>query len=102
MASRKKVEKNLRDHVEDLLHDSEELLAASAGQGGEKLAGLRERFQKNMRQLQDKIDAVGGLVADKAEDAADSTVHMIRRRPWPSLAVAAGVGLLVGMLSGRR
>jgi ElaB/YqjD/DUF883 family membrane-anchored ribosome-binding protein len=101
MAARKRGKKNLNEHVKELVQDSEELLEAAAGQGGEKLAHLRARFHKNVHQLQDRIDTVGDLVMDKAGDAAESTDQLIRRRPWQSLAVAAGVGLLLGMLAGR-
>jgi ElaB/YqjD/DUF883 family membrane-anchored ribosome-binding protein len=102
MASRKKAKKNLNEHVEELMQDSAALFEAAAGQGGERLADLRARFHKNVHQLQDRIDAAGDRVMDKAGSAAASADHLIRQRPWQSLAVAAGVGLLLGMLTGRR
>lgn len=84
------------------MQDSATLLEAAAGQGGEKLADLRARFHKNVHRVQDRIDTVGDLVMDKAGSAAASTGHLIRQRPWQSLAVAAGVGLLLGIVAGRR
>ncbi|MCC6208797.1 MAG: DUF883 domain-containing protein [Gammaproteobacteria bacterium] len=90
------------EHFDNLILDSEDLLEPTAGQGDAKLATLHARLRKKAHQLHDKIDAVGDVVKNKAGNAARSTDRLIRRRPWQSLAVAAGVGLVLGMFAKRR
>jgi ElaB/YqjD/DUF883 family membrane-anchored ribosome-binding protein len=41
------------------------------------------------------------LVA-QARDAARETDRYVRQNPWQSIGIAAGVGLLIGVLIGRR
>ena len=47
------------------------------------------------------IDAQAAAV-DKAKSAAKAADGYVHENPWKSIGVAAGVGLLIGMLIGRR
>jgi ElaB/YqjD/DUF883 family membrane-anchored ribosome-binding protein len=78
--------------------DTEELLKASAGDVTEKareararLAGTLERCKESCRLLEEKAIA-GAKVADK----------VVRDHPYPSMGVAFGLGLLVGVLVTRK
>jgi ElaB/YqjD/DUF883 family membrane-anchored ribosome-binding protein len=39
---------------------------------------------------------------DRAKAAADDANHYVHRHPWSSAALAAGAGVLIGLLLGRR
>jgi ElaB/YqjD/DUF883 family membrane-anchored ribosome-binding protein len=41
-------------------------------------------------------------LAARTREAAQKTNAYVHDNPWPSIGVAAGVGLLVGLLIGRR
>lgn len=94
-------EANMEKLVTDLKvlsHDAEAVLQATAGQAGEKMADLRARLATTLesakatyRRLEGKTIA-GAKVADKT----------IREHPYESIGVAFGVGLLIGVLVGRR
>jgi ElaB/YqjD/DUF883 family membrane-anchored ribosome-binding protein len=36
------------------------------------------------------------------KDFADSADHYVQENPWTAIAVSAGVGLVIGMLIGRK
>jgi ElaB/YqjD/DUF883 family membrane-anchored ribosome-binding protein len=74
------------------------MLRETAGQTGEKVAEIRGRLAASLesakatyRRLEERAVA-GAKVADKT----------IREHPYESVGVAFGVGLLVGVLVGRR
>ncbi len=82
--------------------DAEELLRLGAEQTGAAASEWRARVEARiadakaaMRDLQDSAIAR----AKAAGQAADNYVH---ENPWRAIGVAAGVGLLVGLLIGRR
>jgi ElaB/YqjD/DUF883 family membrane-anchored ribosome-binding protein len=85
-----------------LVTEAQKLLDASdAAQGennGETGSALRQRFEAAQERFTDlyatakKKVVAGGKYADET----------IRANPYQSVAVAAGVGLLVGILVGRR
>ena len=85
-----------------VVSDAEELLRSTAGQAGEGAAELRDRVQASLTRaragLADAQDAAISQ-ARAAGRAADDYVH---DNPWRSIGVAAGFGLVVGLLIGRR
>ena len=85
-----------------VIADAEELLAATAHQTGDALAALRERAQENLRNARHKLVGLEDDVRLKAREACHATNHYVHEHPWTAIGVAAGVGLLVGMLISRR
>ncbi len=82
--------------------DAEALLKASAGQGGEALAAVRARVQESLAVAKGKmLEAEEELLA-KTKAAAKATDEYVHDHPWHAVGIAAGIGLVVGMLIGRR
>ena len=82
--------------------DAEDLLAATASQTGEKIAELRERMQGNLRVARIKLADAEAAVREKTRQVAKATDNYVHENPWRSIGIAAGVGLVVGLLIGRR
>jgi ElaB/YqjD/DUF883 family membrane-anchored ribosome-binding protein len=91
--------------VEDfkaLSTDTEELLRATAGQAGERVTAARLRVEERLHDAKEAVAAFGDTVADRTRAAARATDEAVRQHPWESVAIAAGVGFLLGMLTSRR
>lgn len=91
--------------VEDLrlvVHDAEELLKATAGQAGEKVAHARARAEASLQSARERLAEAGGNVADRAREGAQRADALVHSNPWASIGVGAAVGLVVGLLLGRR
>ena len=82
-----------------LVSDVEELLKATASQTGERVVAARARLQSAL------IDAKE-TVAMNTRQAAQATDRYVHENPWKSVgitaSVSAGIGLLAGLLIGRR
>jgi ElaB/YqjD/DUF883 family membrane-anchored ribosome-binding protein len=81
-----------------VVRDAEELMKATAGQVGEKLTEVRGR-------LAAALEAAKGTchtLEEKTVAAAKATDRCIREHPYESIGVAFGLGLLIGVLVGRR
>lgn len=85
-----------------VLHDAEALLAATASDAGDGVAELRARVQTTLAQAKTGLLEAQGMVMDKAKAAAKSTDAYVHDNPWQSVGIAAGVGLVLGLLMGRR
>ncbi len=81
--------------------DAEELLRASAGQAGEKVSAVRERIQENLAGAKVRLIAAEEAVVAKTKQAAKATDEYVHENPWKAVGIAAGVGLVVGMLVSR-
>lgn len=85
-----------------VLADAEALLKATAGDGAEELVHVRGRLQATLSQAKDGLIEAQAAVVDKAKAAAKATDGYVHENPWKAIGVAAGVGLLLGVVIGRR
>jgi len=91
--------------VEDLhtvVRDAEELLKVTASQAGEKVQEARVRAEESLRGAKERLSALEDDALERARAFANDTEAYVREKPWNAVALAAGVGLLLGLLIGRR
>jgi ElaB/YqjD/DUF883 family membrane-anchored ribosome-binding protein len=91
--------------VQDLkvvVADAEELLRATAGQAGERAAAARERIERSLERAKVKLSEVESLVSEKTREMAHATDQYVHENPWRAVGVAAGIGLIIGLLISRR
>ena len=82
-----------------LVGEAEKLLVTSASEHtAEAVSALRARFDATYERLAGEVAIAKGKIAAGAK-CTDKTV---RANPYQSIAVAAGAGLLLGILLGRR
>ena len=82
--------------------DAEEILRATAGVAGEKMGDLRERIGERLRDAKLRLADAEAALVDRTKAAARATVDFVHDNPWRAVGVAAGVGLLLGVIIGRR
>jgi ElaB/YqjD/DUF883 family membrane-anchored ribosome-binding protein len=82
--------------------DAEELLRATANQAGDKAADLRVKIQGRLADAKLKLADAEAALVDKAMQVGRVTDDYVHDNPWRSVGIAAGVGLIVGLLIGRR
>lgn len=97
-----KSQERLVSAIRSEISDAEELLSATADQVGEKMAGLRERIQRRVREAKSRLADAEVLLVDKTRAAARATDDYVHESPWTAIGIAAGVGVLVGLMLGRR
>ena len=82
--------------------DAEELLRATASQAGEKVAAARERIQASLASAKIKLTEAERALLEKTKEAAKATDEFVHEHPWQAIGIAAGAGLLLGILISRR
>jgi ElaB/YqjD/DUF883 family membrane-anchored ribosome-binding protein len=85
-----------------VMADAEELLKATASAAGEKVSTARARMEDSLRTARVKVAEAQEIVADKAKAAAQATDDYVHAHPWKAVGFAAAIGVIVGMLIGRR
>ena len=92
----------LIDDFNVLVADAEALLKATANQGGDKLAEVRAKAEQSLQAMKARMVEVQASLIIKTKAAAKATDVYVHENPWKSVGVAAGVGLVIGMLISRR
>jgi len=85
-----------------LVADAESLLKATAGQSGEAVAAMRAKVGESLAVAKVKLTEAEQLALEKAKAAAAATDEYVHEHPWHAVGIAAGVGLVIGLLIGRR
>jgi ElaB/YqjD/DUF883 family membrane-anchored ribosome-binding protein len=82
--------------------DAEELLKATAAQTGERVDKVRAKAEESVRAARARIQDMGDSAHAQAREAAREVDQQVRENPWTAVGIAAGVGLVLGILIGRR
>lgn len=76
-----------------LLSEAEKLVGESAGEyASDKWQALQERLQS----AQERVQELYGVARDKVASGAREADKTIRSHPYESLAIALGIGVLLG------
>jgi ElaB/YqjD/DUF883 family membrane-anchored ribosome-binding protein len=94
---------------EQLIHDfkvvvadAEALLKATAGQGGEAMTAVRARVEASLATAKEKMSDAQAALLVRTRAAAKATDEYVHVHPWQAIGVAASVGMVIGLLIGRR
>jgi ElaB/YqjD/DUF883 family membrane-anchored ribosome-binding protein len=89
---------SMNDDFENLAESARALISATAGVAGEKVDDARTRLLaalENGREILGRVEEKGA----SAVRAADATV---RKYPYQTLAIAAGIGAVIGYFAARQ
>jgi ElaB/YqjD/DUF883 family membrane-anchored ribosome-binding protein len=92
----------LISNLRRVISDAEELLSATAGESSGKLADLRERVKENLRVAREKLADAEATIRAQARRVAYAADDYVHDNPWSSIGAAAALGILIGVLVGRR
>ena len=81
----------LMDELRAVIGDAEELLRVTADQAGPKVQEARARAEESLRAAREHLTGAGAEL--------DSQV---RAHPWAAVGIAAGIGLIAGILLSRK
>ncbi len=92
---------NASSEMKELVKEAQKLFQETSAMSGDKAENLRNRGLKLLDAGIGKAQAVQNYASGAGKKIASSTNEYVRDKPWRAIAisgaVAAGVGLLVGM-----
>ena len=87
--------------VRTVVADADELLRVTASEAGERVKALRPKLEESMRVAKARLAEMEQAAIEKAKAAAAATDRYAHENPWKTAGIAAGVGVLVGLVIGR-
>jgi ElaB/YqjD/DUF883 family membrane-anchored ribosome-binding protein len=94
--------KDTSGDMKALVRDAQSLLSAAANLTGNKADELRERGMELLDQALGKASKYQDQAMVKGKELARTADVYVKDNPWRTVAVAAGVGLLLGVILGRK
>ncbi len=81
-----------------LISDAEELLKVTANQAGERVAAARHRIGQSLEEGKKSLADAEEIVLDKTKEVTKAADVYVRKNPWNAVGIAAGAGLILGLL----
>jgi len=81
-----------------LVNDAEELFKVTATQAGEKVAVARQKVEQSLIEGRKALADAEKVLVKKSKECAEIADDYVRENPWGAIGIAAGVGLLLGLL----
>ena len=92
----------LAQSLQQMVSEAEQLLKGAQRTGTEQFNAVRDKFESQLRHAKAQFKDLEEGALHNAGRAARATDHAVHEHPYAAMGVAAGVGLLVGMLISRR
>jgi len=87
---------------QEAITDAEALLKATVNIGGEKVAEIRTKTEKSLGIAKASMADAQAAVLTRTKEATKAADTYVHDNPWRSVGFAASVGLVIGLLIGRR
>ena len=81
----------LMQDLKAVVADAEDLLQATASQTGERIEKVRARAEESLR-----------VARARMRDAGTRLDDQVHQNPWTAVGIAAGIGLVLGILLRRK
>ncbi|MEM1059378.1 MAG: DUF883 family protein [Verrucomicrobiota bacterium] len=85
-----------------LVASAQEMLKATSTNVGERASEARAHLESNLKEARNRIAVAEAMVRDRTKEYAEVTDTFVRDQPWKAIGIAAGVGLLLGLLCAPR
>jgi ElaB/YqjD/DUF883 family membrane-anchored ribosome-binding protein len=92
----------MSQHLRALADEAEALLKDTARAGSDKLEASRERLRGEVAHLRERLSDLEARAGARIETTAHRTDAAVHAHPYSAMGVAAAIGLLAGLLIGRR
>lgn len=94
--------KTVRNDMKTLVKDAQELFREAGHATGEKAEELRAKGLVLLDSAMEKAQEMQAIAIEKGKVAARTTDEFVHENPWKAVGIAAGAGLLIGMLISRK
>ena len=93
---------DLVDEFSNLVEAMEDVFTTASEDGGEKLSELREQAEASLKKAKARLSAMERSTVAQARKIASESDDYVHENPWTAIGVGAGIGLLLGLLIGRK
>lgn len=88
--------------IKEVMLDAEALLAATIDTGDKKLAEIRAKSEKSLSRVRARLENLQTDVLLNVKAATKATDVYVHENPWRAVGFAASLGVVIGLLIGRR
>jgi ElaB/YqjD/DUF883 family membrane-anchored ribosome-binding protein len=93
---------NLMNDMKNVINEAEHWLGGARSRGGENMRTVKEKFESTLNTAKTDLAKLQANVTERGKLAAHSADTYVKDNPWTSVGLGAAVGVLLGLLIGRK
>lgn len=94
--------RRLAEELKSVVRNTESILKHKFSDAGDEYEQARHKLEHSITAAKDQLGELEYLAREKAERATEETDAYVRAHPWESIGLGLGVGVLIGLLVGRK
>lgn len=94
--------KVVKNDIQTLLDDAQALFKEASSLTGDKADELRGKAQDLLEDALEKAQYLQAAAVEKGKEVAVTADTYVRDNPWRAVAISAGIGIVAGLLLGRK
>jgi ElaB/YqjD/DUF883 family membrane-anchored ribosome-binding protein len=94
--------KTVRNDMKTLVQDAQQLFREASSATGGKADELRAKGLALLDVALERAQEMQSVAVEKGKAVAHNTDEFVHAKPWQAVGIAAGVGLLIGLLAARK
>src|SRR5712692_5139954 len=98
----KVMKEKLLEDFNGVVTDAEQLLKSMTNDDGDMANALRAKVEQNLKVTKERLHHLEEAAVEKTKAAARTTDEYVHEHPWQTIGVAAGLGVVIGLLLNRR
>jgi ElaB/YqjD/DUF883 family membrane-anchored ribosome-binding protein len=88
--------------LKNMVNEAEHLLNNAQRSGSDEFNAARAKFEAHLKHAKAELTELEDEAIHQAKRAARAADHAVHAHPYAAMGIAAGAGLLIGMLVSRR
>jgi ElaB/YqjD/DUF883 family membrane-anchored ribosome-binding protein len=94
--------RSLIDDLRAVVSEAEALIEASIGDASDRAAKVRERAEHSVGKARAHLEDLEHEFRSRAKVASEDAATYVRENPLQAIGIAAAVGVIIGLMVGRR
>lgn len=88
----------LENDLRQVVNDAENLISEVAASAGNGFDDIRSKVESRLQSAKTTLEEAKEAVSGRAKQVAGATEEYVGEHMWQSLAMAAAIGVVIGML----
>jgi ElaB/YqjD/DUF883 family membrane-anchored ribosome-binding protein len=93
---------HLARDLKSVIASLEDLLSTTAEGAGDALHETRKHMERSLKDARETLADLEEKTVREVKATARATDRYVHDNPWQTIGMAAGIGVLIGLLLGRR
>jgi ElaB/YqjD/DUF883 family membrane-anchored ribosome-binding protein len=102
VSNTERADDDLGEEIGNLVEAMEEVFAAASADSGEKISELKGQAEATARKAKAQLSTLEKRAVAKARKIAADSDDYVHDNPWAAIGIGAGLGLLLGLVMGRK